>query len=322
MLKKKNSVLIIVLCVLMLFSGCAAALPENSKENSAVIKPGTTYIAAEAVFRSQYTSYIGPTYSEYDIMENSFIIRNNYEEKVFEVLEWKWVDFPCTEEQWLLLFDEWEEPIDIFKYGKIMYQPIDDCNFFLLVNGEIWSTSIFPYGPEGEWRIVMIDKLIPEDYSGSAKWEYAPALSSKEPFFNFEIDAEFSRIGASCSEGRLVDVDKPYFQLGYNIVIDENNFIRWSAADYEGTVSAGDEINFQIYQNGDNTSWVYSGKIKIHSEKSEHGRIYTAKLISDDLLMKTDENTGRIYIFAPDTYLGSDEETGENQSFWHFVPFG
>ena len=285
---------------LLILCSCGENRPVDMEANSVEIIPGTTYIASEAVFRSMYTGIVGITYAEYEIKEDSFVFRYDYNEKVYEISEWKWLDFSCTEEQWLSLFDEWEEPVEIFRYGKIMYQPVDDFNFFLLVNGEIWSVSIFPYGPEGEWRIVMIDMLTKIDSAGSVQWEYAPTMSSKEPFFDFEIRVDFSRISASGIN--VVDVDKPYFQLGSNIVIDDHNFIRWSPADYDGTISSGSEINFCIFQNGDNTSWRHSGKIAIKTVESNDGKtVFEATLVSPDLVLKMDENTGKAYICAKDT---------------------
>ncbi|MBR3611455.1 MAG: hypothetical protein IKL57_08385 [Oscillospiraceae bacterium] len=326
MLKKKISVLILVFSVLMVFCGCAPSLPAESEENSAIIKPGTTYIGAKAIFSGSLFGFCGPTYTRYEITEDSVVCKYSVysEEKVLPVEKWEWQEFPYSEEEWNELFLVPEEIFDIFQYGKIMYQPITELSSFLLVDGEIWCMNITPVNDENHPFLVhSIELLLPEDSIGKALFEYAPAMSSKEPFFDFEMRVDFSRISASGGEGRLVDVDKPYFQLGHNIVIDDHDFIRWSPADYDGNIAAGCEINFAIFQNGDNTSWVYDGKIIIEKIKSENGKtLYEATLISPDLLMKTDENTGRIYIFDPDTYLGDDEETGESRNFWDFVPFG
>ena len=328
MLKKYSCVLIAFLAVLMLFSGCVPALPVNVEENSEIIKPGTTYIGTETIYRGVWSSFIGPSYARYEITEDSVIYKFDVysEEKVFPVEKWEWQEFPYTEEEWKKLFEIPEFYLDIFQYGKIMYLPLNEFVSFLLVDGEIWCMNLSLINSEDyPLQVYHIERLVPEDFCGSVKWEYSPSMSSKEPYFDFEIRTGFSRICASGSN--LVDIDKPYFQLGNNVAIDDHDFIRWSPADYDGVKSAGTEINFQIFQNGDNTSWVYNGKIMIETVESKDCKtVYEATLLSPDLKMKTDAKTGRVYIYDPDTYLGNDEIFIENledsDTFWDWVPFG
>ncbi len=328
MLKKNVSVLTAFLLVLMLFSGCVPALPANLEDNSAIIKPGTTYIGTESIYRGVWSSFIGPTYARYEITEDSVIYKYDVysEEKVFPVEKWEWQEFPYTQEEWKALFEIPEFYLDIFQYGKIMYQPINEFVSLLLVDGEILCMNISLINSEDyPLQVTYIEHLTPADSCGRVQFEYAPAMSSKEPFLDFEIRTDFSRIMASGSN--LVDIDKPYFQLGSNIAIDDHDFIRWSPADYDGVRASGAEINFQIFQNGDNTSWVYDGKIMIETVESEDGKtLYEATLLAPDLMMERDENTGKVYIYDPDTYLGNDEITVDSgsskESFWDWVPFG
>lgn len=306
MLKKNFAVLMAFLSVLMIFCSCA---PANIEENSAVIKPGTTYVGSETVYQGLWSSYIGPTYARYEITDDSLIYKYDVysEEKVFPVENWDWQEFPYTEEEWANFFELPEVYFDIFQYGKIMYIPLTEFSSLLLVDGEIWCMELSLINSKDHpLQLYHIEHLVPMPAS-SVSWEYAPAMSSKYPFFDFEMRVDFSRISACGSN--VVDVDKPYFQLGNNIVIDDHDFIRWSPADYDGVISSGSEIDFQIYQNGDNTSSVYSGKILIEKVQSENGKtLYEATLISPDLVLKTDENTGKAYIYDPDTWLGDDEE--------------
>ena len=72
MLKKNFSVLVVFIAVLMLFSGCVPALPANIEENSAIIKPGTTYIGTETIYKGLLSSFIGPTYARYEITEDLY----------------------------------------------------------------------------------------------------------------------------------------------------------------------------------------------------------------------------------------------------------
>ena len=328
MLKKNFSVLVVFIAVLMLFSGCVPALPANIEENSAIIKPGTTYIGTETIYKGLLSSFIGPTYARYEITEDSVIYKFDVysEEKVFPVENWEWQEFPYSEEEWKEFFEIPEFYFDIFQHGKIMYLPLNEFVSFLLVDGEIWCMDLsLVNSKEHPLQVYHIELLVPESSCGSVQWEYSPAMSSKEPFWDFEIHTDFSRIWASGSN--IVDIDKPYFQLGNKVAIDEHNFIRWSPADYDGVRSVGTEINFQIFQNGDNSSVVYNGKIMIETVETNDGKtIYKATLLSPNLMMERHPNTGKIHIYDPDTYLGNDEIFIENweepNSFWDWVPFG
>ena len=144
MLKKHFYMLIVFLAVLMLFSGCVPALPVNIEENSAIIKPGTTYIGTETIYRGVWSSFIGPSYARYEITEDSVIYKFDVysEEKVFPVEKWEWQEFPYTEEEWKKLFEIPEFYLDIFQYGKIMYLPLNEFVSFLLVDGEIWCMNL------------------------------------------------------------------------------------------------------------------------------------------------------------------------------------
>ena len=328
MLKKIYSVLIAILCVLMLFCGCVPALPVDIEEDSAIIKPGTTYIGVETLYRGIWSSFIGPTYARYEITEDSVIYKFDVysEEKIFPIESLDWQEFPYTEEEWKEFFEIPEFYFYIFQYGKIMHLPLNEFASLLLVDGEIWCMNLSMINSESHpLQLSWIELLKPADSLCKVQFEYAPAMSSKEPFLDFEIYTDFSRIWASGSN--LVDVDKPYFQLGNNVAIDDHNFIRWSPADYDGVISSGAEIDFQIFQNSDNTSWVYNGKILIETIESENGKtIYEATLFSPDLMMERHENTGKVHIYDPDTYLGNDEifieDWEDPNAFWNWVPFG
>lgn len=298
MLKKKTPVLILILCVLMIFSGCVPALPANIEENSAEIKPGNEYFATEKIYSAPLFFQPTASYAKITITDDALLYKYKYqEEKSFPVEEWLWKEFPYSEEEWQNLFETPEQVFDVFQYGKLMYQPVSEFAFLLLADGKIMLVSIEMINSESHPLIIGdIELLTPADSFGKAEWEYALAVSALAPyFFDFKMDMEFSRISVSGGEGRLVDVDKPYFQLGYNIVIDDHDFIRWSPADYDGNIAEETEFDFCIFQNGDNSSWVYSGKIIISSEESEHGRFYRATLLSDDLvLLQGEGNTGGI----------------------------
>lgn len=304
MLKKSLCVLMAFLIVLTAFCGCSSV---NTGKQSIELLPGEIYYNTDNIY---INGLFNPPqkYMMWIIEESGLTVKSDYDEKTIEPIEWGWQEFPFTDEEWKAFFEFPEDAIDLSPYEKFLYQPVNDFGFMLFADGEIWYVSFYPYGEEGSFIITDICLLTPAPAT-KVQYEHAPAMSSKSPFFDFEIRVDFSRIAASCSGGRLVDIDKTYFQLGNNIVIDDHDIIRWSPADYDGVIADGDTVFFSIYQNGDNTSWVYNGKIIIEAIEQKDGRtLYEATLICPDLVLETDKNTGKAYIYDPDLWLGDDEE--------------
>ena len=87
----------------------------------------------------------------------------NGEEKTFPVEEWKWEEFPYSEEEWSALFANPEDLFDLEPFGKILYQPIDDFKFMLLANGDLWFVGLSFLNTGNDCPLVLwsIDKLVP-----------------------------------------------------------------------------------------------------------------------------------------------------------------
>ena len=158
LLKKLSSLLIVVFIVLSVFSGCSSA-------KSAGLVPGTTYVSAERIYTNRWhNDWFSVIDGEFTIKEKSLRwISSSGEEKSFPVEEWKWEEFPFSDEEWNALFDDQEDPFSLEPYGKIMYQPIDDLRFMLLAEGDPWLVclSFVNTGTDCPLVIWSIDKLLP-----------------------------------------------------------------------------------------------------------------------------------------------------------------
>lgn len=158
MLKKYLCVLMAVLAVLISFSGCVST-------KSSELVPGTTYVSAERIYTNHWhNSWFTVMDGEFTIEEKSLRWVSSYgEEKTFPVEEWEWQEFPFSEEKWKAFFDDPEDYFDLSPYGKIMFQPIDDFNFFLLANGDLWFVCLSFINTGSDYPLVLrsIDRLEP-----------------------------------------------------------------------------------------------------------------------------------------------------------------
>ncbi|MBQ5898183.1 MAG: hypothetical protein IIW81_06955 [Oscillospiraceae bacterium] len=160
MLKKYFCVLIVFLAVLMLLSGCVSV-------KSAELVPGTTYVSAERIYTNHWhNSWFSVIDGEFTIEEKALRwVSSSGKEKTFPVEEWKWEEFPFSEEEWFALFDDQEDYFDLSPYEKIMFQPINDFNFLLLANGDLWfvGLSFINTGNDNQLVLWSIDKLVPTE---------------------------------------------------------------------------------------------------------------------------------------------------------------
>ena len=158
MIKKYFCVLIVILTVLTAFSGCASV-------KTLEIVPGTTYVSTERIYTNPWhNSWFSPMDGEFIIEEKALRWISSYgEEKTFPVEEWKWEEFPYSEEEWSALFANPEDLFDLEPFGKILYQPIDDFKFMLLANGDLWFVGLSFLNTGNDCPLVLcsIDKLVP-----------------------------------------------------------------------------------------------------------------------------------------------------------------
>ena len=273
------------------------------------------YTPAEQIFINFASSFSGIPEEKYQITDNAFVILDSEtgnEINSFAVSDWKWEEFPYSEEEWKTLFiatDELPFP-DISSYRSRYYQPIDDEKFIASMDGELWLVDLSHKKPGSEelwvWSIYEISQTETLE-NNKAYWECAPAMSSKLPWFEFEFDFDFSliNVGVYTTEGQgsLYDI---HTGEDYNtLALKNGDFIRW--APYVGdsglNFAQSATVNFVVYQNGDVYNYTHTGSLKIKQLASENGKtLYEATLISESLGLFQNEETGGgiIYIKPPE----------------------
>lgn len=276
----------------------------------------TEYIPTEQIYLNPLSSFFGIPDERYRITDGTFVIQEtetNAKIDTIEVSEWKWQDFPYSEEEWKELFVAGIDFPDISRYQSRYYQPIEEGKFIASMDGELWLVDIDPVKPASEeymvWSIYrIVPKTLGEIKGEKVYWECAPAMSSRSPWFEFELDFDFSKVSAGTGDGNLVDVDKPGFASDYKVDITESSMIQWLPYSGEGIGGVEKaEINFAVYIDGENSEPLW-GKIVIEEiERENLNVIYGATLVSDDFyLMQNKEFGGGIIS------LISENEAGEN----------
>ncbi len=120
-----------------------------------------------------------------------------------------------------------------------------------------------------------IYSLIPESVLGTAEWEYAPALSSRSPVFQFTFDMEYTKISAICDNGSLVEFNYGDGK-GNTITFPAGQPISWSPVSDKDIMADQAVIRFTVYYDDDT---FYIGTIYIEAtEDTQLGRIYKASL--------------------------------------------
>lgn len=263
------------------------------------------YVPAEQIFMNFASSFIGIPNEKYIITDDSFVILDSEtgnEINSFAVSEWKWKEFPYSEEEWKNLFmapEEFPFP-DISSYRSRYYQPIADGKFIASMDGELWLVDIDPKKPGSEelwvWSIYEIEKTENQG-ENIAYWECAPAMSSKLPWFEFEFSFDFTSISAGVysteGQGSLYDSNAAE---DYNALNLENGEVMcWIPYNGESgfNFAKSAKINFAVYQNDDLTKYTHTGTLKIKQISSENGiTLYEAVLVSETLYLSRNEETG------------------------------
>ncbi len=273
---------------------------------------GKTYIEVEN-YQTSFSSWFGIRNRKYMVEENSMKIfetensfdGNESEKEIaeYKVSEWKWEKFPYSKKEWeeltkfMVLSDIKGFP-KAEDYSEILYQPfVGDGDFLVLADGELWfvDMNILRAGDKDPvvHQLVVLDTV---DSLGKAYWEYAPAISSKAPWFEFKFDFDFSKVSAGTQGGKLVDVDKPGFASDYKVDVAENSVIQWIPDDEDDEFIGGAEkaeINFVVYIDDKEDSTPYWGKIVIEAiERENLDTIYEATLVSKDLYLRQNKETG------------------------------
>ena len=107
------------------------------------------YVPVEQIFMNFSSSFFGIPGEKYQIKQRAFVTfdsETGEEIKLIPVSEWKWQEFPYSEEEWKNLFIATETiPFpDISAYRNRYYQPLEDGKFIASLDGELWLVDIDP----------------------------------------------------------------------------------------------------------------------------------------------------------------------------------
>ena len=269
--------------------------------------PGTTYVSYQCLYMNPLSSYAamgGDSGCKYIVGEDYFatIHRNDGSfvsvtnpnldtatsgldglQNMIEVSNWKWQEFPYTDEEWEALyipqgFGGISNISEI--YDEMLYQPLTAGKFLLKMNNELWLVELAANQQMGTY-LWSIYSLVPESAMGVAQWEYAPMLSSRCPLFRFEFDMDYTEISAVCTESLLMDWETPGATADHSMTFKKGVPLCWSPLDEDGNVVTSAIIHFSVHQD-DITS--YSGTIYIEGNSGSDGRrIYNATIVGTGL---------------------------------------
>ena len=121
------------------------------------------YIPVEDVYTNPLSSFLGIPERRYKITENTFAVYDSESGAEIEsilVSEWKWEEFPYSEEIWNGLFTVGIDIPDISQYQSKYYQPLDSMRFIASLDGELWLVELSPIKPDSNilhvWSIYEI----------------------------------------------------------------------------------------------------------------------------------------------------------------------
>ena len=299
----------------------------SSTQNKAfLLTPGTTYVSWQCLYMNPLSSYghTGDSGCRYEIGKDFFVISNllgdnnapvdtevDYAGSRLDgripVSKWEWQEFPYTAEEWEALFwPEMSAPIsDIHGlYSEILYQPLNNQNFFLLADGDLLLVTLKNI-TQADTHIWSIYSLIDETNMGIAQWEYAPMLSSRLPAFRFEFDMDHKWLSALCTNGKLVDFDSQSASQtapsDISMIFSKGNALYWSPMDETGSIAGDSAIQFICTREDDSQ---YTGTLYISVGGSSSGRtVYTATLVGPGLHLSPNTKTegGVVSLLIADT---------------------
>ncbi len=149
--------------------------------------PGTTYVSRQCLYMNSFSSLLSDSGRKYIIGDNYFAtVQHNNEsliniisypdldtmdsdlKNVIDVPKWRWQEFPYTDEEWDALF----KPKDFNAvngisqlYDEILYQPLAEDKFLLLVDGNLWLVELAS-NPQMGTYLWSIHSLVPESATG------------------------------------------------------------------------------------------------------------------------------------------------------------
>lgn len=171
-------------------------------------------IAAEFILADGNFVDAGPIINETKFAVSELIYRHSASSFLgfspirYEIPEWKWEEFPYTDEEWKNLFfapDGFPFP-DISQYEERYYQRLDSQSFIAYLDGELWSVYLSPKKastPDDLWvwdvyRVVPEEEEAPKTDDMVGK-DHSSELSVSETIDGTRISARGNILGLSPS---------------------------------------------------------------------------------------------------------------------------
>ena len=307
-------------------------VPGTASAHNNLLFPGTTYVSYQCLYMNPLSSYAamgGDSGFKYIFGEDYFVKVNHdsgditsftmpaaeYEMEsadctalggadiqtnVTLVEKWKWQKFPYTDEEWAAMYFPdglWAIENISEQYSDMLYQPLNNNEFLLQMDGSLWLVNI-SNDPKVGTYIWSIYTLVPESVMGVALWEYAPMLSSRSPVFRFDFDMDYTEIIAFCPDGYLVNWDSPDKESGHSMTYKRGEALCWSPQDEDEVRVSGTTISFSV-KNGEEA--LCSGTLYIDGTgNASDGRIiYTASIVGTGLHLSQNTEYGGAVVSAP-----------------------
>ena len=249
------------------------------------LAPGT-YVPYQCIYMTPASSYYpfgGDSGFIYEVGANSFtaVYRGGSQVEIGDAhpaldtaderpssaltgIRWNWQPFPYTDEAWadLYLFGLAPERFTQ-QHQEILYQPLSALQFLLRVDGDLWLVELQNDGQ----RIFLwsIYTLAPAATMGIAQWEYAPALTSRSPYFPLILPGEGTVV--SCQGGSMVE---------------HEDGLGWSPVEADGLLAETGILQFTVVLGGEN----YEGTLYFTGTGGINDRqVYTAALTGTGLTL-------------------------------------
>lgn len=220
--------------------------------------------------------------------------------------QWSWQPFPYSQQEWAALFLGVGPKLAALpaQVESLDYQPLNENWFLLQVEGDPWLCEM------RDGRLWSIYSLVPEETMGVAQWEYAPALSSRSPYFPLLLDLSFKEGAATCEGGSLMVRDQGETEVS----LKSGNGLCWSPLDEDGVLAEQAAIRFSL---SDAAGAAYAGTIYLTaSGGTDSRRVYTASLVGTGLhLSPNAQGEGGLISAADGAETVFSADFGGNTSF-------
>lgn len=126
-----------------------------------------------------------------------------------------------------------------------------------------------------------------EETTDSTHWVYAPNYSAYSPVFDFKFHMAYTKISASCDNGKLVEYHFGNGKSDHSLTFPFQEPISWSPVNDTKENAKHASIRFTVETQSEQT---YHGTIYIRQESEEANRtIYSASLVADGLHLSFDD---------------------------------